>query len=1323
MPEAAQENLQLIRSRLEEARRVLVRNALASAAAALFMLAAAWLWAGTLLDYLLAMPAAVRWLLLLAALAAAVVLVRMILVQPLVRYARDLTTARRLEEASAELRDCLTTAVEYGEQPEFRALTSPQIIAALLADVSRRVSGVQVKAALGRYLSSRRRVRWRLLAGVAALALFVVCAWLLPQFFGRGMLRLLLPWLPEPPPSFTVLAAVVPGDAEVVRGSALAVSCRAEGPGSKSALIEYALAAGGAFRRQMAGEREFAYQFQAVMDAFRYRIRVGDARSAWYAVTVYDPPRIEDFTVTVLPPEYAGGKPQQLPAGETRVRAVAGSSLAIGLRANTELGAVDAVYAGDRFAGACTGRESRVQFALKSSGECRIEYKDARAHAGREPLVLSIRVVDDAAPEVAVIEPAKEEAAVARDAEVTIRVAARDDLALSELGFAHNLGYEEQRIVLRRYEPGVAEDEAAHQLRLALKGLKGGEVIAYYGYARDADAIKGPKEARSRLQFLVAYDEERYAGAPMPEQPTEALKALNELIDRQKSAMRETFQAMDVKREQAPLDALAGTEDALAADVRELLNRMAAQPDTMAAAEELEHLEKAADTMLRSADALKRADVKQALSSEGAALKHLSDVRRIVLSGQASSGLEQAAEDMLRERQAQERAARRTADEAATKLPEMLDRHRQLSRELARLDEPETHAGASTQPQMPKPPQPPEEGRHLKKKAEETQQLAGQAAALADRLANAASRSLQQAAQSLNDAHQNYQEAAKALEAAAVPEARRDLDKALEDLQRARAQAAASANDLLERELTRREGEARDIARDAQDAAAAQLPAQQPGLQQRAAELADALAELATTPAAPPQVRQAVAEAAAEARQSARQPAPAGTAASAQQAAERIRDARSGLNAERSQKSAQLADQVQQLAERQQQVAAAADQQEAFRAAQQEIRSDTAEARSQAAALEASRNARHARQALGEALRDQQQALAAQAPQEAQQAATAAAADLTDAADALRRDLGERDAQALLEAARALKQAMAAAERERTAARQAVSPDAQTTHIGAGQPQPAAAQQNERQTPSEQAAQPRQAQPAAAGQAQQPQPVPAQPPAQPQAADGQQRHATEGGNQGTGRQASEHARDAMQALERVINERDMVDRIKGTLEPAAKQPTPAAAKGLAGDLSLREVAHERAFRTGARQEALEALKELAARLETAAGPTAGTDARFPEGKASAPEIPQSLEAATDYLAEALKRLNASDEVVRQLEEARRQLQQAARQPQAAPITGPNLLETGIQRAYSGAVAEIQRLEDARRPVTAEAVEVPEEYREAVKEYFRRLSED
>jgi hypothetical protein len=90
------ENLGVIRSRIEEARRVLVRDAMVSTAAGVLLLGAGWLWGGTLLDYLVSLPVAVRWVALGGGAVGAILLLRAALVKPMVRYAEDVAAARIL---------------------------------------------------------------------------------------------------------------------------------------------------------------------------------------------------------------------------------------------------------------------------------------------------------------------------------------------------------------------------------------------------------------------------------------------------------------------------------------------------------------------------------------------------------------------------------------------------------------------------------------------------------------------------------------------------------------------------------------------------------------------------------------------------------------------------------------------------------------------------------------------------------------------------------------------------------------------------------------------------------------------------------------------------------------------------------------------------------------------------------------------------------------------------------------------------------------------------------------------------------------------------
>jgi len=110
-----------------------------------------------------------------------------------------------------------------------------------------------------------------------------------------------------------------------------------------------------------AGQLDFRLELPKVVRPFRFRLRGGKVRSAWYEAVLVDRPDVEDLELAVTPPDYTGGQAEPLPAGRGPYYLLSGSALSIRGRASKKLsGAVLSV--GD------------VRQPMKISGEDRFAF-------------------------------------------------------------------------------------------------------------------------------------------------------------------------------------------------------------------------------------------------------------------------------------------------------------------------------------------------------------------------------------------------------------------------------------------------------------------------------------------------------------------------------------------------------------------------------------------------------------------------------------------------------------------------------------------------------------------------------------------------------------------------------------------------------------------------------------------------------------------------------------------------------------------------------------------------------------------------------------
>jgi len=200
--------------------------------------------------------------------------------------------------------------------------------------------------------------------------------------------------------------------------------------------------------------------------------------------------------IRATPPRHRGGQPVEL-QDPSRIVVDEGAQLAIDVTLRIDASSVDVDLAGRparlvrldgrHFRGETTARTTGpVAIRLRTADEALVDAKSRR-----------IDVRDDASPVIRVVSVSPE-SPVERDAEITIRIDATDDVGLHELAQTVRApNGTETRTVLASPEAHTLRAEATSVVRLADLDLRPGDTITVGIEAIDDDSVDGPKTTRS----------------------------------------------------------------------------------------------------------------------------------------------------------------------------------------------------------------------------------------------------------------------------------------------------------------------------------------------------------------------------------------------------------------------------------------------------------------------------------------------------------------------------------------------------------------------------------------------------------------------------------------------------------------------------------------------------------------------------------------------------------------------------------------------------------------------------------------------------------
>lgn len=564
---------------------------------------------GALLDYLLRLPEPARWVLLAAGAAGLVVLVWRVLL-PAWAFKPSLTTlALRLRAADPGVRASLPAGVDLAQSPE----PSDPMERALRDEALAR-AGEGFDAA-----GASRLLRWREAGKAAVLALSLVALlgtiavqW--PDHSRTGVQRVLTPWSearwPRRYPVVDLyLAAVHPIDQHLPLRAALVRTPDRIGAGAVEAHYrivegEGLLARAGPTRRVVltdqqrgvdlvdgsAPHAEQGRLFERLIEPaafegpreqgravfFEYWLATRDDRSVTRRVRLVRRPALEQATASVTPPAYAadagaegGILTGRVPVGSAALGPVlAGSRVEVELRFNKPLPVGErpewlapldeaspepALHEPD-------GAVLRIAAAPDRSASITVGVTDEHGLSPSDPVVISLEVIPDAAPEAVIAEPAHDEAVLAT-AVVTIEAEGRDDLGVAWAHLVREVARAPEDSSGAPPEPGSPETLAraepgapfgrrlalGHTLDLAPLGLTAGDEVRLWAVAQDSLGAWNPAAREPSLS------------------PVRTLRVIAqaELVEQMRgelAGLRRTLERLDA--EQAELEGLLGDPEA-----------------------------------------------------------------------------------------------------------------------------------------------------------------------------------------------------------------------------------------------------------------------------------------------------------------------------------------------------------------------------------------------------------------------------------------------------------------------------------------------------------------------------------------------------------------------------------------------------------------------------------------------------------------------------------------------------------------------------------------------------------------------------------------
>jgi len=212
----------------------------------------------------------------------------------------------------------------------------------------------------------------------------------------NAFMRFLHPTTSVMPLNFTQFT-VSPGDTELIEGTPCLITANATKLGRAASNLDILIKEDGAplLYPMRSGSDGFVFELRDLSRRTRYAIRNGNDESRWHTVSVIQRPRLEDLTLTVIPPEYTGDKPWTVGPHKREVEVLKGSQVTV--RSGASKKQQIAFFQDSQ---PVTNAASEIAFEMTADTTLSLDVKDARGLMHTGVWQCRLAMINDRTPEV-----------------------------------------------------------------------------------------------------------------------------------------------------------------------------------------------------------------------------------------------------------------------------------------------------------------------------------------------------------------------------------------------------------------------------------------------------------------------------------------------------------------------------------------------------------------------------------------------------------------------------------------------------------------------------------------------------------------------------------------------------------------------------------------------------------------------------------------------------------------------------------------------------------------------------------------------------------
>lgn len=657
-----------------------------------------------------------------------------------------------------------------------------------------------------------------------------------------------------PPPTAPSFArshvTITPGNAEIEKGSAVAIVAQLPRAASTGVTLIYSSPEGGEKRVAMArslNDPLYGFTLPSVDEATRYRVEYDGALSDEFNLKVFEHPELKRADAELTHPAYTGLGVTKI-EDTRRVSAVEGTGVHYTFHLNKPVRSARLVGTNDTALvltnDAPKGLAMAMTFELQESGRFRLELIDEEGRTNKLPTDFVFVALRNEPPKLKLQMPRGDQRVSALQ-EVQFEGEAQDDFGVSAYGIAYSVpGKKTDEVKLVTAEAGVSKphEKRAFNWNLAVEtlGAEAGELISYYLWAEDLGPDGQPRRSQSDMYFAeVRPFEEIFrasnsdSSSSSQQQQQQQNNPATKLLELQKEIVTATW---NIQRREKPgkvgpkfagdVTVVKDSQEEALDQARELAQKLEDEKSKALGEQVVKSMTAASKNLAEAADEKSVKTLPTALEAGQAATQALLKLqaREFQVSRSRNSGggggqgnnrnqqqldqLEFTEEENRYEQQSQaapmQSAEQREALQVLNRLKELARRQQDMSERLKELQTALNEAKSEKERQ--------ELDRQLKRLQEEQQQIVQDMDEVRQRMAQPENQSrMSESRQQLDQTRQQSREAARSLENRELSQALSSSSRAQEQLEKLSDDFRKSTSNQFSEEMRQMRQQAREL--------------------------------------------------------------------------------------------------------------------------------------------------------------------------------------------------------------------------------------------------------------------------------------------------------------------------------------------------------------------------------------------------------------------------------------------------------------------------------------------------------------------------------